>query len=457
MGAGRRGRLPAPRPDPAREPRPGPSTGPLRYHSRPEIGYLEHALRPSYLLRLALSPLVVATAHVAPARAQDTPPPGMAAVEAARSRDCVAEMAKIADLNAVATPYVNRAQRIQALAKAVALEDTTEVAPMDTLDAVEREVHAWFRADSDLAHRILAGDSTLVAARDQARDGIKQRLQEAMDGVSSEAQSKLKDAGQVQSAAQPCEAAIFVRPAVLEACKTQKSPLCEAARAKPDSLGQRSSQFRFVEAPQDLWDVEELRPWTTPGPIQVGPDGSLVGARTSARVRHGNIVVAVSLAPMIRDRAQLDSTQIARYQANLDTLGFTFQHPRFVMAPTLDVQASVPAPMDGENTYLLHFGDLEKPEVVWSAKVDSGGVIRASIPATGALLEKLKAGAPLSFTAVKLREGSTEGTPVYSVSLLNLNEAQASIQLLGYMAGGDLGRDLAKIIPPGGETAHPGR
>jgi hypothetical protein len=407
-------------------------------------------LRPTSFVRSLLSVLFVASATALGVGAQATPPTGMAAVENARSTDCVGKMAAVADLNAKAAPYVRRVQRIQALARAVALEDTSDVAPMDTLDALERDVRDWFQRDDSLALKIVAGDSALVARRDQEREAIKKRLQDEMSSVTTEAQGKLAGADSVQSEALPCQNAIFVRPAVLEACKTTaSSPLCGPAALPPDSAA-KVSPFKYVNKAEDLWDVEEMRPWTDPVPLQQAPDGSMVVPRTAARSRHGNIIVAVALAPMIRSRAQLDSAQIAEFESNLDSLGYTFDHPDFVMAPAIEIQASLPAPVGNENLYLLHFGDVANPDVIWSMKAGDGGVIQASFPATPKLLDRLKAGDQLSFTAVDVPEGSAQGTPVYSVTLLNLNQVKATTTILGYMESGDLAKDLKALVPPKG-------
>lgn len=408
-------------------------------------------MRSPSFVRALFVPFVFAVVMAPEAgRAQTAPPPDMAAVESARSSACVGEIAQVADMDARAAPYAQRVQRIQALARAIALEDTADVAPFDTLDAMERGVRDWFRKDQGLALRIVAGESGLVAERDTARKAIRTRLQEEMDSVTTQAQTKLADAQDVQSRAQPCQNAIFVRPAVVKACATGSGPLCDAVKLPPDSAA-KVSPFRFVNAAEDLWDVVQLRPWTDPGPLQAASDGSLIGARTAARARRGNVVVAVALAPLIQARSQLDSTGIAEFQANLDSLGFAFDHPDFVMAPALEVQASVPAPIGGETLYLLHFGEVADPDVVWSVQADStGGVVQAAFPAKPALLDRLKAGDPLSFTALKVPEGTTEGTPIYSLTLPNVNQGKASTALLGYMQSGDLNRDLKALAPPKG-------
>lgn len=415
-------------------------------------------MRARFLVCTALVALVAPVA-VSSARAQETPPTGLAAAETARSKDCVGEIAKVQQLNDRAAPFLRRVQRIRVLAAAVALEDTTQAAPFDTTKPLESAVHQWFERDHALALKIVAGDSSLVAERDTVREAIKTRLQSALDTVTSQAKAKLADADSVQAAAQPCQTAIFVRPAVLEACKTTpSSPLCGPAKEQPDSAAADSVRFRFVNKADDLWGIEQMIPWSDPVPLQAAPDGSLVGARTLARSRRGNIIVAVALQPMFRDRTKMDSAQVASFQSNLDSLGFTFDHPNFVMAPALQLQASVPPPM-GENLYILHFGEVSKPDIIWSFKVgkdSKGGVISATFPATAKLLDRLEAGDQLSFTALHVPEGSTEGTPVYTVAVLNVNQAKATTQLIGYMKSGDMSKDLAKLVPPGGGASGSG-
>ena len=50
-----------------------------------------------------------------------------------------------------------------------------------------------------------------------------------MDAVTTEAQGHIGDGAALDAAAQPCEGAIFVRSAVLEACAGSDSRLCRAA------------------------------------------------------------------------------------------------------------------------------------------------------------------------------------------------------------------------------------
>lgn len=382
---------------------------------------------------------------------QDTAPRSLADVETARSRACVSAVARVDALNRDLLPLMQRAERIRALAQAVQLEDSAEAAPFDTSDPVEAAVAAWFEQDAALGRQwAQSQDSAVDVRRSEAREAILTRLRTEVESVGTRGQERLASNPELQQESRRCEGVIFVRPAVLEVCDTTTSPLCGAAR---DSAG---GGFRFVDSAEDIWDVEELRPWSDPAPLAVTPQGGLGGARTAVRARRGNVTVTVGVAPMIRERSALSAEQAGEFDANLDSLGFTFQHPLFVMAPALEIQLRVPAPLGGETHYLLHFGDLSDPlnQVVWTVPAGSGGPIQAMVPAGGGALARLNAGETLSLTAVIIPdaegEGAAEGEAVYTIPLVNVNQSRAVGSLLGYMAGGQLGQDLARLVPPSG-------
>ncbi|HSM59808.1 MAG TPA: hypothetical protein VK849_03380, partial [Longimicrobiales bacterium] len=199
-----------------------------------------------------------------PLAAQEaTPPSGLAAVEAARSRACVPALARLAELNVALEPYARGAERLRALDRAIALEDSTVVAPFDTSDATERAVREWFLADLALARRYVAErDEAIQEERSAKRRAIRETLQAAMDSLRTGVEGRVESVEEVESSAQQCDGAILLRPAVLEACGQTVSPVCDAARAAVPG-----GPYRFVEAAEDLWDVEELRPWSEPGPL----------------------------------------------------------------------------------------------------------------------------------------------------------------------------------------------
>lgn len=381
--------------------------------------------------------------------AQEPPPPQWGEVELARSRSCVGRLARVDSLNSVLAPIANRLARLDSLGRAVSLEKPEDAAPFNLSDPVETAVAQWFTADSTLAARYLAAsDSSLLAQRQAARTAILERIGGTIQDLVAEGQEKAREGAPIQAEAQSCEGAILVRSAVLEVCDTTESPVCAAASAEdPQGI------VRFVESAEDLWDVEEYRPWTQPAPIQPSPDGGLTGARTSARARRGNVVFAVSLAPILLNRSELSEEQIAEAEANLDSLGFTFDHPLFVMAPGLEFQAELPAPVGGETHYLLHFGDLSGDDVIWSMEAGQGGPVQVSFPASEPDLARLQAGEPVSLTAVKAppdaEDTGATAEPVFTLTLLQVGEATNVTTLLQYMAGGGLSRDLNALVPPG--------
>lgn len=396
--------------------------------------------------------VLLALALPLPLAAQVAPPARLAELETARTRRCVPALARLAAVSADLEPLARRAERIQALAAAVSLEDTTAVAPFDVDDPLELAVRDWFAADRALALEYLdSGDESLPARRDEGRQQIRQQLDEALQELAARGQERMGAEEDLQ-VARECEDAILVRSVVLEVCETTESPVCDAAES-PEITG----RFRFVEAPGDLWDVESLRPWSEPSRLGLGPAGGLAGARTGALSRRGNLVLMVGIEPMIQSRSALTAEQATALEAGLDSLGYTFEHPEFVMAPALAIRLDVPGVLDGETHYFLHFGDLSEPttQVVWSAP--AAGPVQAVVPVPGTTLERLAAGEPLSLTAARLPEGgSGEGQAVYTLGLTPVGQARAVASLVGYMAGGQLGRDFATLVPPAAAPADSG-
>lgn len=400
-------------------------------------------MRSVVLLALALASAVY---HPAPVVAQDTPPAGFAEAELARSRQCVPALNRLEELDQAVRPFAERMERLRALGLAVSLEDRDESGALAAADSLEAAVDAWFAADSALAARYVAErDEAIQEERARLRNEILDRIRQAMQEVGAQAEATLEGAAEVERASEPCQAAVFVRSAVVEACAGSASALCRAAEAPEDAAG----PFRFVTTAEELWDMEDYRPWTRPGPLQGTPQGALVGGRSAAQARRGNIIVAVAVAPLIRGRAELGEDEVAEFQENLDSLGIAFDHPLFVMAPAFEVEVSVPPPMEGETHLVLHFGDLSGDDVVWSTEIGEGGVMDALFPASGVALNRLQAGETLSLTALRVPAGEDpEAEAVYSLAILPVNQEQNVAALLQYMAGGDLGRDLARLVPP---------
>ncbi len=380
--------------------------------------------------------------------AQDSVPANLAQVELARSRNCVGPLSRLEDLNKAMAPQVQRFNRLQAIGRAVALEDTSVISMLTPSDSVEAAVRAWFQQDDRLAMQIVAtGADSLRQKRKAARDSVKALLTRSLQAVQADAQTRADSAHaqDVEAAAAPCTGMIFVRSAVRSACDGTSSELCRVAAAdttKPED------PYRFVETPEALWGVQQFLPWTDPTPLQVGPGGQLVGARTQTRSRQGNVVVNVALQPLIRQKAQLDSSQVAEAKATLDSMGFTFDHPDLIMTPALSLQMNLTEPLGGETNYVLFFGDLGNPDVLWTTSAGAGAPEHVVIPLTPADLKKLEAGTPLGLAALKVPEGEgAKAESVFTIGLLQVNEAQAVSALADYMSG-KLGEDLKTLVPP---------
>jgi hypothetical protein len=414
---------------------------------------------------LKITPLVVLVAALAgsfPAAAQDTlqapaldslvelpMPASLPEVELARTARCVPLINQVDALNADLAPARERIQRLGLLMESVALEDSLRVAPFRTGDPVEAAVQAWFAADLDLARQFLAtGDTTLQARRTEGREAIIARVREAGQAATAEADAKIEASGEVLQASQECLGIMLVRPAVIEACAGADTSLCTEARAaEPNPNG----RFRFVGTPEDIWGVETLRPWTQPARLGINVQGGLNGASTNASVGRGNVGLVVGIEPIVQDRSAAAPEDLARLQAALDSLGLTFEHPRFLLVPGLAIRLVVGPALGGESYYFLHFGDLSEParDVIWSAGAASGAPIAYLSPVRKDVLDRLALGEAVTLTAVRFPQaGSMEGEAVFSLELPNVAQAGAIATLQQYFASGDLQRDFTALAPP---------
>ena len=404
--------------------------------------------QPDFELRATIRPLILPLVVLLPGAlaAQDSPPSNLAEVEMARSRACVGALVDLAGLEASIEPYTQRVARLNSLGVAVSLEKRQDALPLDDDDPIEAAVASWFSADSVLAVRFLEeGDSTILVERSNAREDILGRMRQSIQEVSAEAQGRWNDGVGIQAAAETCTGAILIRGAVLEQCGSQSNFVCDAARAE-DPEG----PYRFIDTPNSLWGVEAYGPWSEPAPIQLGPAGELVGASTSAQARIGNVEMRLTLRPLLRMRSELTDEEFAQYQANLDSLGFTFDHPGFAMAPGIDLQGTLPPPLGGETHYLFHFGDLSGDDIIWSMEAVDGGPFRAVLPAKAQDLARLRAGELASLTAIRAPENEGEsGEAIFTLSFLEVGQELRVGALLQYLSDGTFEREIQALFPSG--------
>lgn len=397
--------------------------------------------RPSSHIFLAL---VLTAGASFPVQGQDALPDGLARLELERSRQCVDVLARIEALEQRLEPLASRSQRLISIANAIALEDRTSVEPLDASDPTEAAVAAWFTTDLELATRYLdENDEALTTQRNEARQAIRERVSEALGALQGAADQEIEAAGNLSSTVGGCDGAILIRSAVIEACATATSPVCEPARN-----GGTDSPYRFVDAPGDLWQVEELRPWTNPAPLGVTPDGQIGGARTVGYARTGNLTLSLSFGPLLGSREDFTADEIARFQAIIDSAGFTFDHPEVAFAPSMSMRASAPEPLAGETLYILHFGEATEADVIWSGPSGTGEAVEATVPLSPRHLARLGAGHPISFTAIAEDADGAGGEAVYSVMFTPINQSPAASALVGYMSE-QLATDLAQIVPVG--------
>lgn len=370
-------------------------------------------------------------------------PSRLEAVEVARSRDCVPVLGRLDELDLSLAPLATRSQRLIAVAQAIALEDDLVLEQLDPTDPVEAAVRDWFAADAALAQRYVAQPSAeLESERNAGRDAIRATVAGALEAVRARADSTIAATGNLQQQAARCSGAVLVRPVVLERCGTATSPVCAAARDTMATPGPN----RFVGDAASIWDVQELRAWTTPGPLSVNAAGQLGGARTVGNTRLGNVLVSVAFTPLLQERSELSAEATTRFGALTDSLGFGNAHPDVVFVPALAVRAALPEALDEETSYLLHFGLPEDADVVWETPAGTGSTIEATLPLAPSHIARLQAGHPLLLTAIReADDGELEA--LYAIELTSLGQGQSVSALLGYMAG-RLASDLTRLIPP---------
>ena len=406
-------------------------------------------ISPILLLLGVTMPVPLLAQDTLAAEPADAPPPGLTAAELARSRRCVPTLARLDTLNTSLNPMVLRVERIRALVDAAAREDSSTVMPFDVGDPLEKAVQQWFTADQVLARQYAAtGDSAIEERRAEGRNQIGERLREAIEAVDAEAEATVAATGELQADVRECENVILVRGAVLEQCETMDSPVCAEAQAVPPSRS-----IRFVDAPEEMWDMESISLWNRPTGLVPTPQGGMSGAQTSTISRRGNLFLALAVQLMIQDRSTLSPDQLAEFQAGLDSLAVTFSHPQYLIAPALALEFRVADPLGDENYYFLHFGDLTEPakDVIWSAPTSARGPVQAVFPANKAVLDRLAAGEIVSLTAVRFAEPTAkQGETVYNLELTSVGQASSVSAFLSYITGDELAADFMALVPPAG-------
>tara|TARA_B100001179_G_scaffold138810_1_gene100084 strand:- start:1892 stop:2959 length:1068 start_codon:yes stop_codon:yes gene_type:complete len=346
-------------------------------------------------------------------------------------------------LNLQLQPLGIRTERLRQIAAAIAIEDRTVMDSLNVNDPTESAVRDWFLSDGRLAQSFLdTNQQTILQQRTVDRELIKGTVQATLEGIQSEAQGIIEEAGDFGAEASSCEGAILIRSAVIEACGSEQNLICDAAKpANSDGA------YRFVDSPEDLWDVQEFRPWTSPGPLQLAPDGQLDGASTVAFARQGNVAFSVAFQPDIRPRADMAPENIQTFQTLLDSIGFEFNHPELIYAPALTIRATLPEPLAGEDRYAIHFGAIEGGDVIWEGPSGTGDPIEISILLTPIHIVKLTQGESLELTAIRsLDDGSDEA--LFGLALTPVNQVAATQSLLAYMAT-QMPQDLNILVPPG--------
>lgn len=393
-------------------------------------------------------PLIIATlsAVTAPVAAQlDAPPADLAEVELRRSRTCVAVLARVDRVNGQLDPLAQRMQRIATLSEAVRLEDNSIVASLDASDPLEAQVRDWFRSDAALARQLVAQeDASIQAARTAGREVIKAAVATAMTEIESEANVILEENRDLMDGAAPCDGAIFVRSEVLSACENEEALVCDQARL-PASEAQG---FRFVDQAEDLWQIQEFRPWTAPSSIGPGAQGQLDGGRTVGFMRAGNVVISVAFTPVFRDKAQTPPEELQVWGATNDSLGITFDHPAIAFVPGLGVQVALPEPLGGEDRYILHFGTPDAPRILWQGDAGTGATLQDTRPLSAADVYLLGNGEPVVLTALKTDDSGADEI-AWAIALSEVNQAPATQTLLNYMAN-QLSVDLNNLLTPRG-------
>ena len=368
-------------------------------------------------------------------------PSRLVEVETERSRACVSTLGQIAVLDRVLAPVVTRGTRLREIAEAVALEDRMIVEPFESSDETEALVQNWFTTDAALAQRyVMSEDSGVLAERQAGRETIKAVITQELTTIQQYADSVLTANTALIQAVGPCDGAIFVRGAVLDACEDTSSPICEQA-ALPAG---EAKDFRFVDTGESVWEIQETRPWTVPSPLRPTEDGQLEGGRTIGYARVGNLAISLSFSPLFRERDEMSEGELARYDTVNDSLGIAIDHPTLAVTTAFGIRAALNEPLGTETSYVLHFDDINAPDILWSGPAESGTPLEAAIPLGAAHVVRFRAGDPVMLTAIGGADGNN---PEYSIMIGNVNQTPAATVLLNYMAS-QMADDLSRYEQP---------
>ena len=370
---------------------------------------------------------------------------GFVEIEIERSRECVGVLKRLDDLNQSLQPLGLRSERMRLLLEAIALEERSVMDSLDRSDPTESALYDWFLSDGRLAQSIVdTGNQSIQQQRTVNREQIRAAIQAQVEAIQGDAEAIMAGAEGLETQASPCDGAILIRPVVLAACETEESPVCEVAA---DTAG-TTPAYAFVDAPEDLWDIEELRPWSQPSGLQVAPDRSLTGASTITFARTGNILLTVAFSPLIVERNTLSEEEAAEFEEILDSLGLEFDHPDLVYVPSLAVRVTLPDPLAGEDGYVLHFGEGGDVDLMWTGAAGSGELIQVPVVLEARHVVRLQAGEPIRLTAVRSVEDAADEA-LFTLELTTVNQVSATGALLGYMAG-QMVADLNRMAPPKG-------
>tara|TARA_Y100000739_G_C20589416_1_gene457084 strand:+ start:181 stop:666 length:486 start_codon:yes stop_codon:yes gene_type:complete len=158
----------------------------------------------------------------------------------------------------------------------------------------------------------------------------------------------------------------------------------------------------------------------------------------------GNVAVSLSFSPLFREKDQMSVAELARYDVINDSLGIAIDHPTLAVTPAFGIRAALNEPLGTETRYVLHFDDINAPEILWSGPAESGTPLEAAIPLGAAHVVRFRAGDPVILTAIGGADGNE---PEYSIMIGNVNQTPAATVLLNYMAA-QMSDDLSRYEQP---------